>query len=100
MKDKTVLYLILGISIVVVAVVIYGLTAKTTTVDSQGQTVTTHGGLGELLGSFGSGGLGGFLGGLFGSKPKPIVNCVNNCDKNKLGYDCNGFPSSDCGFGG
>jgi len=28
------------------------------------------------------------------------VDCQNGCDKNKPGYDCNGLPSIDCGFGG
>jgi len=26
------------------------------------------------------------------------VQCQDGCDKNNSGYDCNGFPSSDCGF--
>lgn len=31
-------------------------------------------------------------------KDKP-VNCVDNCDTNKYGYDCYGFLNPNCGAG-
>lgn len=27
------------------------------------------------------------------------VNCVSGCDQNRAGYDCDGFPDTNCDFG-
>lgn len=36
---------------------------------------------------------------LCGGAGKKPVNCISGCDSNRAGYDCNGFPDSNCGFG-
>lgn len=84
--------------------------------------------IGQILGGSGGGGNGGgggWLSNLFGGKKcdpnnncyqkngtynlqccqtanggwnPSDVNCVDGCDQNKKGYDCNGFPDTNCGF--
>lgn len=72
--------------------ILYSSTAKATTVTTSGGGGTTTGGLGGLLS-----GIPGWLQGLFGPKKPTQTTC---CDESRPGYDCNGFPNADCGFGG
>lgn len=40
----------------------------------------------------------GFSINIFGNKP-PVIPPADNCDPNKLGWNKNGFPDTNCGFG-
>lgn len=94
--------------IVVAAFIIIGLIAYAIYASSKQKpkVVVTHGtsegsgGLGQTLGSIVSGIFGtGWAGNIFGGG-KGSSGSGAACDPNKPGYDVNGFPSVDCGFGG
>lgn len=111
-KTKILTYTIIAIAVIIFGVILYAIFAKKITKTHSSGGGTTSGGIGNFIislfgGSGGTGGTGGgWLSGLFGggggngSGGGNGVNCVNGCDQNKSGYDCDGFPdSSNCGFG-
>lgn len=82
---------IIILAVAAVSGVIFLFTRKPATTTTTQQTANT--GLTGFLSSVNLSGLS--LGNLLGKKEKPAA-----CDPNRLGYDINGFPSAECGFGG
>lgn len=100
--------LVIGIIVIIVLLIIFFAVlanAKTTTVTKSGEVVTQPSiwdsiiGIVTPKGTSTATGQGESTWCKIFPKTK-ACRCVNGCDKTKSGYDCDGFPSVDCGFGG
>ena len=85
-KGQIISLVVIAIVIIVVIVIISKNLTNTTTSTGGGGTTISTGGIGDAF---------GWVKNLFGKKEEVEVNC----DPNKPGYDMNGFPNIQCGFG-
>lgn len=95
-KGKIFLIVILVIALII-AIVFIARASKPPTTVTVGSSTSTPG-LGNSLIGIIAGAIGGGFANLFGGG-KDKVDCVDGCNNNKKGYDCNGFPDVNCDFG-
>lgn len=103
-SHKWIIALVAIVAILLMVFAIYKHNAKESTPSAPSTNTTTAiNGLANLIP--GLGGIGAWLGGIFGGgKPKTthnsgyttVGNCVNGCDDGARGKDCDGFLSPQC----
>lgn len=89
-KGGKIAVVVIVVIILLIIILVIAKNLSTTSTTTVGPTTNTNQqGLGDIFGTILD---------WFKPKPKPVV-CVDGCDQNKPGYDCNGFPDVNCNFG-